>query len=184
MSCRCRRVRRSRLTTAFYFTPGGRSIQRSLPGQLAQTTTGGGTGGINSGSSRRSRGDDALARCSGCDGVVYYVCDRICPARAGRSTRTSKLLRRFWTSFRRCCRRAIFGPGLAEWSRERDWIQNRLKQEILNQGVSVAKGDEIELQRDPVALGGSRRLSGYGNRPVLGELLEAREQPEAPRRGR
>ena len=43
-------------------------------------------------------------------------------------------------------------PGLAEWSRERDWIQSRLKQEVLNQGVSVAKGDEIELQRDPVAL--------------------------------
>ena len=49
-------------------------------------------------------------------------------------------------------------PGLAEWSRERDWIQNRLKQEILNQGVSVAKGDEVELQRDPVALAA---LKGY-----------------------
>ena len=34
------------LTTAFYFTPGGRSIQRSLPGQLAQSTTSGGTGGL------------------------------------------------------------------------------------------------------------------------------------------
>ena len=35
------------LTTAFYYTPQGRSIQRSLPGQLAKTTTGGGAGGIN-----------------------------------------------------------------------------------------------------------------------------------------
>ena len=35
------------LTTAFYYTPDGRSIQRSLPGQLAQTTTGGGMGGIH-----------------------------------------------------------------------------------------------------------------------------------------
>jgi carboxyl-terminal processing protease len=43
-------------------------------------------------------------------------------------------------------------PGLAEWSREREWIQNRLKQEILNQAVGVAKGDEVELERDPVAL--------------------------------
>ena len=34
------------LTTAFYYTPNGRSIQRSLPGQLAKTTTGGGHGGI------------------------------------------------------------------------------------------------------------------------------------------
>ena len=34
------------LTTAFYYTPGGRSIQRSLPGQLAQSTTTGGAGGL------------------------------------------------------------------------------------------------------------------------------------------
>ena len=49
-------------------------------------------------------------------------------------------------------------PGLAEWSRERDWIHNRLKQEIINQGVGVAKGDEIELQRDPVALAGLKAV--------------------------
>ena len=49
-------------------------------------------------------------------------------------------------------------PGLAEWSRERDWIQNRLKQEILNQGIGVAKGDEVELERDPVALAGLQAI--------------------------
>jgi hypothetical protein len=49
-------------------------------------------------------------------------------------------------------------PGLAEWSRERDWIGNRLKQEILNQGVGVAKGDEVELERDPVALAGLKAI--------------------------
>jgi hypothetical protein len=47
---------------------------------------------------------------------------------------------------------------LAEWSRERDWIQNRLKQEILNQGIGVAKGDEVELERDPVALAGLQAI--------------------------
>jgi carboxyl-terminal processing protease len=51
-------------------------------------------------------------------------------------------------------------PGLAEWSRERDWIQNRLKQEILNQGLGVAKGDEVELERDPVALAALRAIQG------------------------
>jgi hypothetical protein len=43
-------------------------------------------------------------------------------------------------------------PSLAEWSRERDWIQNRLKQEIFNQALGVEKGDEVELERDPAAL--------------------------------
>ena len=49
-------------------------------------------------------------------------------------------------------------PGLAEWSREREWIRNRLKQEILNQLVGVAKGDEVELERDPVALAALRAI--------------------------
>ena len=41
-------------------------------------------------------------------------------------------------------------PSVAEWVRERDWVQSRLKQEIFNQAVGVAKGDEVEAQRDPV----------------------------------
>ena len=40
-------------------------------------------------------------------------------------------------------------PGVAEWSSERDFIQNRLKTEIFNQALGVEKGDEVEAQRDP-----------------------------------
>ena len=40
-------------------------------------------------------------------------------------------------------------PGIAEWSNEIEWVSNRLKQEILNQAISVEKGDEVEMQRDP-----------------------------------
>ena len=43
-------------------------------------------------------------------------------------------------------------PGLAEWSREREFICNRLKTEIFNQALGVEKGDEVEAQRDPVIL--------------------------------
>jgi carboxyl-terminal processing protease len=39
-------------------------------------------------------------------------------------------------------------PNLQQWSRERTFIENRLKTEILNQGISVEKGDEVEAQRD------------------------------------
>jgi carboxyl-terminal processing protease len=41
-------------------------------------------------------------------------------------------------------------PGLQEWSRERAFIENRLKTEIFNQGLGVEKGDEVEAQRDVV----------------------------------
>jgi carboxyl-terminal processing protease len=41
-------------------------------------------------------------------------------------------------------------PGVTEWSVEQNFIVNRLKTEILNQAFGVAKGDEVEAQRDPV----------------------------------
>ncbi len=38
---------------------------------------------------------------------------------------------------------------MKEWSAERDFIVNRLKTEIFNLTLGVAKGDEVEAQRDP-----------------------------------
>ena len=43
-------------------------------------------------------------------------------------------------------------PSIAEWSGEREFIRNRLKTEIFNQALGVAKGDEVEAQRDPQIL--------------------------------
>ncbi|HEY7305580.1 MAG TPA: S41 family peptidase [Bryobacteraceae bacterium] len=40
-------------------------------------------------------------------------------------------------------------PSIGEWSNERTWIRNRLKEEIVTQGRGVAKGDEIEAENDP-----------------------------------
>jgi carboxyl-terminal processing protease len=43
-------------------------------------------------------------------------------------------------------------PGVADWSREHDFVVNRLKTEIFNQAFGVEKGDEVEAQRDKVIL--------------------------------
>jgi carboxyl-terminal processing protease len=43
-------------------------------------------------------------------------------------------------------------PSVAEWSAEREFIENRLKTEIFNLALGVEKGDEVEAQRDPVIL--------------------------------
>jgi len=51
-------------------------------------------------------------------------------------------------------------PSFGEWSQERTWVTSRLKQEIVNQGVSIEKGDEIEAQRDPAVQMAVRRLGG------------------------
>jgi carboxyl-terminal processing protease len=43
-------------------------------------------------------------------------------------------------------------PNLAEWSANRDFIESRLKTEIYNLALGVDKGDEIEAQFDPAIL--------------------------------
>jgi carboxyl-terminal processing protease len=40
-------------------------------------------------------------------------------------------------------------PGISEWTAEREFVSNRLKTEIFNQAFGVEKGDEVEAQRDP-----------------------------------
>jgi carboxyl-terminal processing protease len=40
-------------------------------------------------------------------------------------------------------------PSLAEWSSNRDFIETRLKSEIFNLALGVEKGDEVEAQIDP-----------------------------------
>jgi carboxyl-terminal processing protease len=41
-------------------------------------------------------------------------------------------------------------PGVGDWLTHRQWIQSRVKQEIMTLSFGVAKGDEVEMQRDPV----------------------------------
>jgi carboxyl-terminal processing protease len=41
-------------------------------------------------------------------------------------------------------------PSVSDWLNHRQWIQSRVTQEIMNQAFGVAKGDEVELHRDPV----------------------------------
>ena len=50
-------------------------------------------------------------------------------------------------------------PGVADWLRDRDLIQSKLKQEIVNLKFGVEKGDQIEMQRDPVVLRAIESLS-------------------------
>jgi carboxyl-terminal processing protease len=51
-------------------------------------------------------------------------------------------------------------PGVAEWLSHRDWIASRLQQEILTLKFGVARGDEIELQRDPAIRAALTKLRG------------------------
>jgi carboxyl-terminal processing protease len=43
-------------------------------------------------------------------------------------------------------------PGPAEWAGEGDYLRNHIKTEIFNQAFGVERGDQVELQRDPLVL--------------------------------
>ncbi|HBY63774.1 MAG TPA: S41 family peptidase, partial [Solibacterales bacterium] len=140
------------LTTAFYYTPSGRSIQKPLPGsQLDAATKRETQGGIQP------------------DLVVYPEAN----SRLGMVIEATGSFTSFATSYRDRVRTiplafevtpAILDefqaylserqirPAVVEWSRDREWIRSRLKQEIFNQQFGVERGDEIELERDPVVL--------------------------------
>jgi carboxyl-terminal processing protease len=51
-------------------------------------------------------------------------------------------------------------PGVTDWLSNREWIASRLQQEILTLKFGVARGDEIELERDPVVQTALRKLRG------------------------
>lgn len=50
-------------------------------------------------------------------------------------------------------------PDLSEWSSTLAYIRSRLKQEVINLALGVAKGDEVEAQRDPQIQAAVRALN-------------------------
>jgi len=135
------------LTTALYYTPNGRYIQRPIPGSHL--------GGID--------GDNG--------GIPPDVVSQpMALTRLGIALEATGAFPRFATEllgdvgdigedyevpsavvdrFRRFLYAQNIQPGVSQWSVDADWIRSRLRQEILNQAVSVAAGDEVEIQRDP-----------------------------------
>lgn len=138
------------LTTAFYYTPNGQSIQRRLQqGQLVETTAAGDLGGIQPDqlvypepTSRLRAVVEASASLSS------FATDFLSRNRGvGADFEVTNLI---LDEFQRFLAQRNIQPGLAEWGTEREWIRKRLKQEIFNQSLGVDKGDEVEARSDPV----------------------------------
>jgi carboxyl-terminal processing protease len=138
------------LTTALYFTPGGRSIQRRLP-QLPTTLGAAEAGGTGEGgivpdvaAELEALTPFRVALEAGSSFLSFaqrYTAGHKIPA--GFEV-TSELLDEFqlYLSEHR------IRPSLSEWSANREFVRSRLKQEIYNLAFGVAKGDEVEAQRD------------------------------------
>ena len=156
------------LTTAFYYTPSGRSIQKPLQsGQLevavskerfktdsGRTVTGG--GGIQPDIIAGPEAQTRLRLALDAGGAITsFATEFIQRHKIDESFEvTGDILDEFQVY---ASARSI-QPSVGEWLKERDWIQNRLKEEIFNLALGVEKGDEVQAQRDPQVLAGLRNL--------------------------
>lgn len=145
------------LTTAYYYTPSGRSIQRPLEaGQLRPASNTVRGGGIQPDCEVHAEPLSRLRTVLEASGAFTSF--------ATEYTRSHSIPEDFEVTpalldeFQGFLADRRIQPGVGEWSQERDWISNRLKTEIFNQSLGVEKGDEIEAQRDPVILAALREL--------------------------
>jgi carboxyl-terminal processing protease len=156
------------LTTALYYTPSGRSIQRPL--DSSQFALGAATAHPNGQSEFHT---DAGRKVTGGGGILPdYVVEPPTVTRLRAALEASGSFTTFATGyvaehkiaedfevppvllddFHAFLSQHAIQPGVNEWSAEREFIANRLKTEIFNLTLGVEKGDEVEAQRDPQIL--------------------------------
>jgi len=160
------------LTTAFYYTPSGRSIQKPLgSGELGAATVMA-RGPFRSDAGRPLPGGGGIQP----DQIVYpaqqsrleLVLDAsgALTSFAGEYLRTHTVGETAEVSAAMLDELKVFlsersiQPGVADWLTDRAWIASRLQQELLTLKFGVARGDEIELQRDSAVQAALKKLRG------------------------
>ncbi len=154
------------ITTAFYYTPSGRSIQHPLRDSALSNTFSGkpvpnaptyktdsgrvvtGGGGIQPDIRVEPAQLTRLEAVLDASGVLtayatnYLASHSPIPDPFTVSPEMLDDLKVYLSS------RSI-APTLAEWSSERPWITNRFTEEIVTQARGVAAGEEVQAQHDP-----------------------------------
>jgi carboxyl-terminal processing protease len=152
------------LTTAYYYTPSGRSIQRPLRYAQLEGKRGNGPqeGEYRTDSGRLMTGGGGIQP----DAVVPQEAPSrlriVLEATASFTSFATEAVRKLRPSsaqfevpaslldeFQAYLAQRNIQPSVSEWSADREWIRSRLKQEIFNQAFGVEKGDEVEMRRDP-----------------------------------
>ena len=164
------------LTTAFYYTPSGRSIQRPFAeGQLgrpAASRQGANPKEFHTDSGRLVKGGGGIQPDYLAQQKPFTRLQVFLDASASFTTFATEYIRKHpgisesfevtpqvLDEFQGFLSSKKVLPGVAEWSEVRGWTINRLKTEIFNQALGVEKGDEVEAQFDPAILTALRALA-------------------------
>ena len=159
------------LTIAFYYTPSGRSIQHPLQGSTLESTTTTPQGVFHTDAGREVRGGGGIQP----DEIIHppqlsrlaMVLDASgsLTSFAGEYVQTHPVKEDFEVTPAILDELQVFlsardiRPGIGDWLSHREWIQSRLKQDVLNLAFGVARGDEVEMKRDPVVQSAVTRLT-------------------------
>lgn len=143
------------LTTAYYFTPSGASIQRPLAGSQVKSQAEPGSAGAPGGIA-----PDEVVQPFATNQFRYvlegtgsfasfateYLRDRA--AHAGKLTERFEIDGAILDEFQFFLSQRNIRPSLSMWTANSDYIRIRLKTEIFNQGLGVEYGEKIEAQLD------------------------------------
>jgi carboxyl-terminal processing protease len=150
------------LTVAFYYTPSGRSIQKPLASGSLDVSLAAKPGLYYTESGREVHGGGGIEP----DQLVWRSAEsrllQVLDATGALTTFGSEYVQRHSIDPGFEVTPAILDelqvylsgrdirPGVGDWIRDREAIQSKLKQDIFNLSFGVEKGDQIEMQRDPV----------------------------------
>jgi carboxyl-terminal processing protease len=159
------------LTIAYYYTPSGRSIQHPLHESTLESTTTSLQGVFHTDAGREVHGGGGIQP----DEIVYPApldrLSQVLDATASFTTFASEYVQRhtidasFEVTPAMLDELQVFlsarriQPSVGEWANHRVWIQSRLKQEVMTLAFGVAKGGEVEMQRDAVVQRALQKLT-------------------------
>ena len=158
------------LTTAFYYTPSGRSIQKPLAfGQLDSKAIVP-LGSFHTDAGREVRGGGGIQPDEMIAPAEPSRLEMVLDASGSATTFATEYLQdhqiaadfdvtpELLDQFRVFLSAHQIQPPVSDFLRDRGWIQSRLKQEILSLKFGVAKGDEVEMQRDNLVQAAMQKL--------------------------
>ena len=164
------------LTTALYYTPSGRSIQKPLENgdfELAATTahpnkqqdfrtdsgrvvTGG--GGIHPDFLVGPEPMNRLRMVLEASGsITQFATDYL---QSHKVDDDFEVTPQILDEFEAYAGGHGIQPSLSEWGQQMEFLRSRIKTEIFNQAFGVERGDQVDLQRDPLVLKALQILGG------------------------